>query len=104
VLPRLASAEVELIAERLVDRIREPILVDGNVVAIGASVGLAYFDPKADDARRLLVKADVAMYAAKGNPEHSWLLFDESMRLPANTEQHLSTHVPGAAGEVASQP
>ncbi len=97
VLPRVASAEIEMIAERLVQRIREPILAEGNVVAVGASVGLAFFDPADDDARRLLVKADVAMYAAKRDPERSWLLFDDTMSLPANTGQNPSAQTPGGA-------
>jgi diguanylate cyclase (GGDEF)-like protein/PAS domain S-box-containing protein len=99
VFPRLTShAETEQLAQRLVDRVREPILADGRVVSVDASVGLAFFDAATDDARRLLVKADVAMYAAKRDPEHPWLLFDGSMGLPADADEHLTAHVPGGVG------
>ena len=97
VLPRLASPlEIEHIAQRLVERVCEPFLVEGRVVSVGASVGVALFDPQLDDERRLLVKADVAMYAAKRDAAHRWLLFDSSMSLPADTDQHLDEHVPGS--------
>jgi hypothetical protein len=51
----------------------------------------------------LLVKADVAMYAAKRDPGRHWLLFDESMSLPADSDEHLIAHVPGGLGDSAAE-
>ena len=85
--PRLSShEEVELISQRLVERIMEPIGVDGHTIRVQASIGLAVFDPEADDARSLLVKADIAMYSAKLDPRHLWLLYDPSMKLPEDDD------------------
>jgi len=104
VLPRLGSqAEIEHVADRLIELIKEPILADGHVVTVGASVGVAFFEAAEDDARRLLVKADIAMYAAKRDPAHPWLLFDTAMTLPADSGQHLSTHIPGGARDAAAR-
>jgi diguanylate cyclase (GGDEF)-like protein/PAS domain S-box-containing protein len=80
VLPRLQStSELPVVAKRIVARIEEPILASGYELRIKASVGLALFDPARDDARSLVVKADVAMYAAKRDPIYPWRIYDERM-------------------------
>jgi diguanylate cyclase (GGDEF)-like protein/PAS domain S-box-containing protein len=82
-LPRMTSPdELENVAKRLVDEIQAPIQALGYTVNITASVGLARFDNAHDDARTLLVKADVAMYAAKKDPAHPWLLYYSGMPVP----------------------
>ena len=83
ILPRLSAPdELENVAMRLVERIEAPVQTTEHVVSITASVGLARFDPTADDARSLLVHADVAMYAAKDDPDHPWLTYYDGMPLP----------------------
>jgi diguanylate cyclase (GGDEF)-like protein/PAS domain S-box-containing protein len=95
VFPRLSSREeVEGIAARLVERIREPIIVGGYVITVGASVGVALFDTAVDDARSLLVKSDVAMYRAKLDQTNRWLVWEPGMGLP---EQWDSGHHAGPA-------
>ncbi|NTU70688.1 MAG: diguanylate cyclase [Coriobacteriia bacterium] len=74
--------ELEKVAQRLVARVEAPINALGHEISIAASVGLARFNPLTDDARSLLVKADVAMYAAKSDPAHPWLLYHEGMVVP----------------------
>jgi diguanylate cyclase (GGDEF)-like protein/PAS domain S-box-containing protein len=78
ILPRLTtSEELAGVASRIVERVKEPVDVLGRTVNVAASVGLACFDARHDDARSLLVKADLAMYAAKRDPEHPWQLHVE---------------------------
>jgi diguanylate cyclase (GGDEF)-like protein/PAS domain S-box-containing protein len=80
VLPRLKSYdELATVAERLLGEICKPIEVDNVVVEVTASIGFALFDGEADDPRSLVVKADVAMYAAKADPDRPWRVWDESM-------------------------
>ena len=52
------------LAERLCTMLDEPILVSGNQVRAGASIGVAVSRPE-DDARSLLREADATMYRAK---------------------------------------
>ena len=81
--PRLISqAEVEAISQRLVSRIMEHINVGAEKLMIGASIGIALFDPAEDDTRSLLVKADTAMYNAKLDAKHPWLVYHSGMTLP----------------------
>ncbi len=80
VLPRLQSRdELAQVAKRLLAEIRKPISAGGHSFAITASIGFAVYDPAVDDARSLVVKADVAMYAAKRDAANPWLVWDESM-------------------------
>jgi len=54
------------IAERLRVAISEPCIVDGELVRVGMSVGVALYPDHGGDARTLLAHADGAMYLAKG--------------------------------------
>lgn len=78
--PRLRSpGEAELISHRLLGRITEPVVAGGHSISVTASIGLAAFDAGEDDARSLLVKADIAMYSAKIDPDHRWLFYHPGM-------------------------
>jgi diguanylate cyclase (GGDEF)-like protein/PAS domain S-box-containing protein len=98
--PRLASrSEVEMICERLIERIMEPMLIEGHVIRIEASIGIAIFDAQTDDARSLLVKADLAMYRAKLDPAYRWLAYEPSMALPDDelaAPHHQASQIGGA--------
>jgi diguanylate cyclase (GGDEF)-like protein len=62
-----SAAAVREIADRLIERIKQPIEVGhGNTVEIGASVGIA-FRSATDSAGSLRERADKAMYDAKRN-------------------------------------
>ncbi len=66
ILPGMAAdAGAEQLAARLIAAVREPLLVDGQVLPVGATVGLASYPEDAQDEASLLGHADAAMYAAK---------------------------------------
>lgn len=52
-------------AERLVEALREPMVIEGASCAIGASVGVAFQPEHGDTLDHLLAAADQAMYDAK---------------------------------------
>jgi diguanylate cyclase (GGDEF)-like protein/PAS domain S-box-containing protein len=52
-------------AERIHEKLRRPLIVDGHELDLGASIGIVFYPEQALDAVRLLCAADVAMYAAK---------------------------------------
>ena len=56
---------VRLLAGRLIAAVRQPMMVDGRPVPVGATVGIAFAPEDARDAQTLLMRADAAMYAAK---------------------------------------
>ncbi|HYN92842.1 MAG TPA: diguanylate cyclase [Pilimelia sp.] len=62
-LPGASAAEAATLAERFLDSLADPVLTDGHVLTVRASVGIAAAAGGDPDA--LLRAADAAMYAAK---------------------------------------
>jgi diguanylate cyclase (GGDEF)-like protein len=60
------SAQLQRVAERILDALRRPFLINGRDNFISASIGVARFPEDGTDAESLLRNADAAMYAAKG--------------------------------------
>jgi diguanylate cyclase (GGDEF)-like protein/PAS domain S-box-containing protein len=71
-------------AERILDALRDPILVPSasREVVIGASLGLAIASDEDDD-ETVLRNADTAMYAAKAAGRRQWRRFDPDMHRSA---------------------
>jgi len=87
ILPRIGSSlSLRPLAERLLATIRRPVMACGAECVVDASIGFSVFDPETDDARSLLVKADVAMYAAKSDPDHSWLVWTSALSDPGASD------------------
>jgi diguanylate cyclase (GGDEF)-like protein/PAS domain S-box-containing protein len=63
------------VATTLLQRLAAPIRVDGHVVAIGASIGIAIGEGDTLTPDELLNNADAAMYEAKDNGRHTCALF-----------------------------
>ncbi len=59
------STDVARTARNILNALEQPVIVDGQVLEIGASIGIAIYPAHGTDARMLLRRADVAMYAAK---------------------------------------
>ena len=59
------TSSVAAIARRILNSLEQPFVVEGQVLEVGASIGIAMYPTHAMDARMLLRHADVAMYAAK---------------------------------------
>jgi diguanylate cyclase (GGDEF)-like protein len=59
------TVEVSEIAARMLDAIRQPLVIDGHEIEASASVGIAVFPDDGTDAETLQRAADAAMYCAK---------------------------------------
>ncbi|HVC71050.1 MAG TPA: EAL domain-containing protein [Acidimicrobiales bacterium] len=67
-LPRVDGLSDALeVAERIIAVLEIPLEIDGMVLGIGASCGIALAPDDGDSADLLLQRADVAMYVAKGS-------------------------------------
>ena len=66
VVPETADANyVAALARRILNTLQQPFVIEGQVLEVGASIGIALFPTHGADSRALLRRADVAMYAAK---------------------------------------
>ena len=65
-LPTVGGRETAItIAQRVLERLEEPIAVEGLALDVSGSIGIAIYPEQSEDAETLLRRADVAMYAAK---------------------------------------
>jgi diguanylate cyclase (GGDEF)-like protein/PAS domain S-box-containing protein len=64
--PVNVDVHIELL-KRLMDRVFEPVKLDGRTINIGAAVGVVLLDPSRDTPATLLKKADERMYLAKAS-------------------------------------
>ncbi|MBI3174807.1 MAG: PAS domain S-box protein [Chloroflexi bacterium] len=59
------SHACELVAQKVLSAISEPMQIEGHTFTISASIGISLYLTDSDDATTLLRKADIAMYQAK---------------------------------------
>ena len=61
------DAEVRIVAERVKEAFRDPIVIEGRELAVAASIGIALSEAGTETADDLLRNADLAMYRAKSD-------------------------------------
>jgi diguanylate cyclase (GGDEF)-like protein len=67
-LPQARSASsAQLVADKIAEAIRQPMLIEEQSVTLGISIGIAQFPLHGTNGRTLLQRADRAMYHAKRN-------------------------------------
>ncbi len=67
------------VAQRILDALRQPILLEGHELVVTPSIGIALMPQDGRDADTLLKNADRAMYAAKEGGRNRFQFFDPSM-------------------------
>jgi diguanylate cyclase (GGDEF)-like protein/PAS domain S-box-containing protein len=81
-LPTVVNAgEAAVVAKKILDAVRQPAEVDGQVIEIGASVGICLFPDDGRDSASLLRNADTAMYHAKSLGRGQFQYFREEMNI-----------------------
>jgi diguanylate cyclase (GGDEF)-like protein len=86
------SAGPELVAERLLAVLREPLELEGSLGRIqssSASIGIAVGERRA--AEELLRDADLALYRAKQSGKDRYVIFEESMQAALADRSELET-------------
>jgi diguanylate cyclase (GGDEF)-like protein/PAS domain S-box-containing protein len=80
--------EMEILAQRILSGLGEPVIIEGQDVRVRATIGVATNQPDVNTAEQLLRNADRAMYAAKQRGKGCWQLFT-----PAIAGDQASIHV-----------
>jgi diguanylate cyclase (GGDEF)-like protein len=71
--------DAERLATRLVDEMRKPFLIEGELVYATASLGIAIAPRHGDDPDMLQKNADLALYAAKADGKRTYRFFESEM-------------------------
>jgi diguanylate cyclase (GGDEF)-like protein len=80
-LERIRSVDDAVhVAERIMQVLDEPFLIEGRELHSSASVGIALAQPQYASAEEILRDADAAMYRAKADGRKRYALFDENLR------------------------
>jgi diguanylate cyclase len=73
------EVQAGFVAERVVEVLSRPFLVDGNLAELGGSVGVAIAPRDGTDVATLIQNADVALYTAKRGGRNRHCMFDPSL-------------------------
>ena len=65
-----------LIARRIITIITAPVIIEGNSVSVGASIGISIFPSHGNDSESLIQMADQAMYRVKKTGKNSYAHFE----------------------------
>ncbi|OAS25504.1 diguanylate cyclase [Methylobacterium platani] len=71
--------EAQALARRVVDLVGRTYMIEGQLLSIGASVGVALAPADGQDADRLLKNADLALYRAKLDGRSTFRFFEPAM-------------------------
>jgi diguanylate cyclase (GGDEF)-like protein len=89
VSPGTRPAELAGLAARIIELLQRTFLVHGNVVNVGASIGIAVAPTDGNSMDRLLKSADLALYQAKSSGRGRFCFFDKGMEDRAQARRNL---------------
>lgn len=75
VLPLASAKDAVLVADKILKALEPPFVIEGQPIAMEASIGLALYPDHGGDPDSLMQRADVAMYAAKQSGS-GYILYD----------------------------
>ena len=90
--------EAALVAEKLLEAITLPFVIEEQKITISASIGISIFPETASDADGLLQQADSAMYAAKRNGKNGVMYYTPEIGISVRERMQLETQLRGAIG------
>ena len=76
--------EAKAIGRRLHDILSTPVLADGRIITVNASIGIALSGLDASSSEQLIGDADIAMYEAKATGRNRSVVFDATLRARAS--------------------
>jgi diguanylate cyclase (GGDEF)-like protein len=102
------AAAIERISAQFLERLENPLMVDGRSIWVGASIGLSCSDGIGADNGELLRRADIAMYSAKqkGKMRFQWfdVHLDDEQKYANEIASELRTSLKNGDLQVVYQP
>ena len=94
---RRGAASASRIAQKLLEALSSPIVVDSQEIKVGGSVGISLYPQDATTSEALLSAADTALYRAKAQGGGVYCFFTADMREQALMRHTLQQDMRGAA-------
>ncbi|VAW06474.1 diguanylate cyclase/phosphodiesterase (GGDEF & EAL domains) with PAS/PAC sensor(s) [hydrothermal vent metagenome] len=81
--------DVTKAAQRVLDSVREPIIIEGNSHQIGTSIGISFYPLDSRDPDELFRMADVALYQAKYSGKNDFRLYNPEMDAKSKKDKQI---------------
>lgn len=81
------------VAQKLIECMRPPFSINGREVFVSMSLGISIFPQDAEDAKVLMLNADVAMYRAKDSGRDNFQWYAPEMNVAARERMELETQL-----------
>ncbi len=91
-----STKQTERLAQRIVASLGAPFDIEGHIVTVGASVGIAMAPRDGGDVETLMKNADMALYRAKGAGRGCWQFFERQMDLELHARRQLEDDIRAA--------
>lgn len=65
---------IDQVARKIIQAVSSPLVFEGHVIRVGASIGISCFPTFSNDVRMLMSSADTAMYAAKAAGKNRYMM------------------------------
>lgn len=88
--------ELAVLAQRVIDTVSEPYMIEGHALTVGATIGIAVAPTDGEDADRLLRNADLALYRGKSDGKSTFRFFEQEMDAKAQARRQLETDLRSA--------
>ena len=93
---QVSAQSVEALTQRLITAISEPFNIDGHIVSVGCSGGIALKSKHGTSADALMKRADLALYAAKSGCKGDFVWFEFEMEEKADYQRTLRDELASA--------
>ncbi|OOZ40339.1 hypothetical protein BOW53_08175 [Solemya pervernicosa gill symbiont] len=80
------TEELQVPAQRLIEQISQPQVIEGHTINIGASIGISCYPSCSTDIEELQRQADEALYQAKNGGRNTFKLYCETSSPAVSTE------------------
>ena len=81
-----AAEDAALVAQKIVDILSAPLVIKGQDLRIGASIGIAVYPQDGANVEMLLKNSDTAMYHAKETGRSNYQFFLQAMNASADAQ------------------
>ncbi|MCB1774010.1 MAG: EAL domain-containing protein [Gammaproteobacteria bacterium] len=94
-------ADAATVAERILEQLREPFVINRQQFFVGASIGITLFPHDGDTVADLVKHADLAMYHAKHSGKNNYQFFAPDMNAAALRRMQIERKLHQAIGQDA---
>ncbi len=84
---------ISLVAERIIDDIRQPFFIHGQEVYVGCSIGISFYPKDAEEVDTLMRNADLALYRAKDEGRNCYQTYSSELNEKAHQRYLIETRL-----------